>query len=694
MSNFFRPNSGPTASRDDDKQRVKDASDIVQVIGEHLTLKPKGREWVCLCPFHDDHRPSMNVIPDKQIFHCFVCGAGGDVFSFVKRYHKMEFREALEFLAERAHVTLTPFRPRSGSGSASASGWGADSGTGSGATGGAETESQVTRRDLLAATEQAQRFFKAILDHPSHGQRARDMIGRRGISSEMVERFGIGAAPDMWDGLVQTVRVNRLNTAAFSEADLFRRRESDGGFYDAFRDRLMFPIHDQVGRVIAFGGRRLRDEASEPGKDPPAKYLNSGDSRLFKKSGVLYALHQAARSIQSSGVAVVMEGYTDAIACHQAGFTNVVATLGTALTREHAALLRRSCHTVVLLFDGDEAGQRAGDRAFEKLFEPVVRQVYLQESLDVKVACLSDHTDAKDPDELLKREGGAEIFSRVLRGATDLLTYRFSRLRERARGAGAAQLTRLIGDELARLADLGLHDTEPLRKRLILQHVARVAGVDESVIVASVPAGRARSRGGPEAPARTGAGAAPGGNAESDAGGRVAGAAVASVGRLTGVELLLACALIDGSLWLRLTHDDRDLIARVGYRSLLLTRVHQCVEHLAEDGIAPGVDAVLADLDDEDVRSAAVGLLRRVQSTLGSDADLLPTWNEALASVRAVAAREDAVARASSSGSSPSRGEHPAGPSGGAAVGELDRIEALRRLSPEQRERRGALPRG
>lgn len=446
----------------DDRERVRDASDIVRVIGEHLTLKAKGREYVGLCPFHDDTKPSMRVSPAKQIFKCFACGAGGDVFSFIEKYHKMEFRESLEFLAERANITLTRLQrveqPLIGED-------------------GGPALPAVTRNDLVRANASASDFFKTLLRHPEHGKAARDIIERRGISPEMVQTFGLGVSPDRWDGLILTLGKLGADSRAFAEAGLLKRRDSDGSYYDSFRNRLMFPIQDQIGRYIAFGARKINEE------DEP-KYLNSPETRLFEKSNTLYGLYQASRSIQTERTAIITEGYTDTIACHQAGITNTVATLGTALTRGHAAVLRRLCDTVVLLFDGDDAGQRAADRAVE---------VFFAEEIDVKIATLSSKTDAKDPDELLKREGGAVVLRDVIASATDLLAYRFERLRAGLEGAGTSALSRAIGDDLARLVQLGFNSVPMLRRRLIIKQIASIAGLDEQTIAQSIPGGRSAS---------------------------------------------------------------------------------------------------------------------------------------------------------------------------------------------------------
>ena len=230
-------------------------------------------------------------------------------------------------------------------------------------------------------------FFRAILNHPEHGQAAREVIARRGISDEMVERFLIGASPDRWDGLVMTSEKQGVRTEALLGAGLVKQRERGDGQYDALRNRLIFPICDQIGRVIAFGGRKINEE------DEP-KYLNSPETSVFKKSTTLFGINHAARAIKRERTAVIVEGYTDVIACHQAGVEHVVGTLGTALTSGHATVLRRLCDTVVLLFDGDAAGIKAADRAIE---------VLLSETIDIKIAALAGYTEAKDPDELFKQ---------------------------------------------------------------------------------------------------------------------------------------------------------------------------------------------------------------------------------------------------------------------------------------------------
>lgn len=522
---------------------MRDASDIVAVVGEHVALKPKGREYVCLCPFHDDRNPSMCVIPAKQIFHCFVCGSGGDVFTFIQKYHSMGFREALEYLAQRGNIELTPFKPSNPNSPAAV-----------------EQANGIGKREIMAANETAQSFFSAILSHPEHGTLARDVIERRGISDEMIVKFAIGASPDRWDGLLMTAQNKKMNLGAMVAAGLIKERENADGHYDALRNRLIFPICDQIGRVIAFGGRKINEE------DEP-KYLNSPETQAFRKSTTLYGINHAARAIKRERTAVIVEGYTDVIACHQAGVENVVGTLGTALTKGHATVLRRLCDTVVLLFDGDDAGIKAADRAIE---------VLLSETIDIRIAALSGFTDAKDPDELLKREGGAEVFRKVIDGSVDLIKWRFDRLRKELSDAGPARIAQRIEEEIAKLSDLGLAELAPVRRRLMIRQIAQAARIEEGVVNAAIRTGRKSRR-----PAFEGE----------------------SIDQEHEVrwkpdprEMLIGCLLYDANLWLVMGHEERDLTHTTSFESKLTQVVVDAMHRSAENGTGTGLHAVLDEL--------------------------------------------------------------------------------------------------
>ncbi|WP_432797360.1 DNA primase [Poriferisphaera sp. WC338] len=436
--------------REDQKLEIQASTDIVRLVGEQVQLRPKGREFAGLCPFHDDKSPSMFVSPVKQIYKCFSCGAGGDVFTFVMNYHKMTFPEALEHLAERAGIELKreKMTPE-------------------------QLQAKGDRQLIGEANERAASYFRTLLNHEKHGQTAREYVKGREISGEMIEVFGVGASADAWDGLAQVIAKKGWDLRGFELAGLVSRRQ-DGSMYDRMRHRLIFPIYDAIGRPIAFGGRKLREE------DEP-KYLNSPETKLFNKSKTLYGLHAAKKPIIDSRTAVIVEGYTDVIACHQAGAKNVVATLGTSLTREHAAELRRYAEKVVLIFDADEAGQKAADRAAE---------VFLTGDVDVVIAVLPD---GHDPDSLMKSEDGAAKWGTIVKSAEDALSFLFGRLREQLAANDTVTGQERIADGfIDRLVQMGLGKVGTIRRAFVIRQIAGVLRMSEEAVGQIVAAKSAR----------------------------------------------------------------------------------------------------------------------------------------------------------------------------------------------------------
>jgi DNA primase len=435
--------------REDQKLEIQQATDVVRLIGEHLSLAPRGREFVGLCPFHEDTNPSMYVSPQKQIYKCFSCGAGGDVFSFVMNYHKMTFPEALAFLAARSGIRLvvaSDLRGRSGSVA------GADSG-------------ELTDRELiLQCNQRAVEFFKASLAHAERGSVGREHLVKRGISPAMIEEFQIGYAPDGWGALVHKVMSERWPVKGFHLAGLINPKSSGHEWYDQFRHRLMFPIFDQIGRPIAFGARQLRAE------DEP-KYLNSRETAVFNKSGTLYGLHAAKKPIIDARHAIIVEGYTDVIACHQAGVRNVVATLGTALTRQHLQVLSRLCERVVLIFDSDAAGLKAADRAVE---------LFLPGSLDIAVAGLPA---GLDPADLLTQPGGVEVWKAAVNAAADALEFKLGRMREDLGGAETITGREKVAERyLSQLSSLGVERLGVLRRAMLVERLAGLLGLSRTTV--------------------------------------------------------------------------------------------------------------------------------------------------------------------------------------------------------------------
>lgn len=375
---------------------IRGATDIVDLVGRFVNLRKAGTGWKGLCPFHAEKTPSFTVNPRKGIFHCFGCGVGGDAFGFLMRQDRLSFPEAVRALAKTAGIALPDER-----------GQGGDSG----------------RDELLRAIGLAARFYQAELARPS-GERARAYLEQRGIDPEVARSFGLGYAPEGWDALLGFMRSEKVAEETLISAGLAIPRENRTGAYDRFRGRLLFPIRDLQGRVVAFGGRAFGDE--QP------KYLNSPETPLYTKGNLLYAADLARPTIQAQNRAFIVEGYVDCLMCHQYGFTGTVAALGTAFTPAQLGLLRRYCDEVVTFFDADAAGQKAAARA-EELLEPtgggmawaVNRSGTFEGkgAFRVKVALLPA---GHDPDTFLRTSGAAAFTERVS-AARSLLSYALDR---------------------------------------------------------------------------------------------------------------------------------------------------------------------------------------------------------------------------------------------------------------------------
>jgi len=366
-------------------EQIRAASDIVDVIGSYLPLKRAGANFVALCPFHKEKSPSFNVNPHRQIFHCFGCHKGGDVFTFVKEYENIDFPEAVRRLADRAKIPLEQEK----------------------STG--EHQSRHLKEQLLQIHEQiAQRWQNALANEAS-GQVAREYLARRGVSDEAVKLFRLGAAPDLWDDTVNWAKSKGHDLALVEQAGLILRKPDGDSYYDRFRGRLMFPICDEQGRVIGFSGRILT------GEEKTAKYVNSPETPIFTKSKVFFGLDKSKRAVLDAGYAIVCEGQLDLIACFMAGVQNIVAPQGTAFTADHARILRRYVEEVVLCFDSDEAGQNAAVRSLDNL---------LASGLAVRVAVVpSPH----DPDSFIKASGGP-AFKQLIEHAEGFFDYYLNRL--------------------------------------------------------------------------------------------------------------------------------------------------------------------------------------------------------------------------------------------------------------------------
>lgn len=412
-------------------QQVAQATDIVDLVGQYVALKKRGREYVGLCPFHDDHKPSMCISPTKQIYKCFSCGAGGGVFQFLIQHDRLTFPEAVRALAERANIPL----PREAAPAEPA-------GT---------SKADLTRLMLFAG-----RFFRAALRGEA-GASALDYARSRGLTDESIDRFGLGWAPPGWDNLLRAARREGFSEAQLVAGGLAARNEQTGHCYDRFRNRLMFPIIDVAGKVIAFGGRALD-------ADDPAKYLNSPESILFDKSSQLYALNWSREQISSCGQAVVVEGYLDALIPLQAGVGNVVATLGTSLTERHVRLLSRYAREAVLVFDADAAGTAAAERGLE---------LFLAQRLHVRVATIPA---GKDPCDYTLAEG-AEAMKKLVDQAPDAILYAWGRRQEQLRSAGGnlADRQRVIEGFLTLVVSSAAYGAiDAVRRGQLAQHIAQM----------------------------------------------------------------------------------------------------------------------------------------------------------------------------------------------------------------------------
>jgi DNA primase len=340
---------------------VRERVDIVDLISRYLALKPAGRNHKGLCPFHSEKTPSFNVSRERQIFHCFGCGVGGNVFGFLMRHDNLAFPEAVRVLARECGVEIA--------------------------------EEEGSARDqaaqLVKANDLAQRLYRRSLES-SEGAAARAYLAGRGLDPASIDRFGVGFAPDRWDAVARALSAEGLAPEIGERAGLLSARSSGGGYYDRLRGRITFPIHDVRGRVLGFGGR-----ATKPEQEP--KYLNTPETALFHKREALYGLPLALEASRRADRLVVVEGYFDLIALHRAGIAEGVATCGTALTPDHGKALRRRVREVVLLFDGDRAGERALTSALE---------VLLPHGLRVRAVSLPS---GDDPDTFLAREGEAAL---------------------------------------------------------------------------------------------------------------------------------------------------------------------------------------------------------------------------------------------------------------------------------------------
>jgi DNA primase len=440
---------------------VRRAADIVEIVSEVVVLKPAGRNLIGLCPFHNEKTPSFTVSPEKQIFHCFGCGQGGNVFAFLMQHQGLNFPEAVRALAERYHIAIPE--------------------TAGGAAPGGEAD---LRSRLQAVNSLVLEFYRHCLADPVKGQPARDYLAGRGLSAAVMEVFQLGYAPPGWDHLARFLKKRRVPEALAEKAGLIAPRRSGSGFYDRFRGRVIFPIIDVNGKVVGFGGRVLDDGLP--------KYLNSPETPLYNKRRCLYGLYQARDHCRATRSVYIVEGNLDLLALHQHGIANAVATLGTALTAEQVALLKRFIGSgdIVLVFDGDAAGQKAAERTrpiFEQLHSRFQPGSFQRESgVNTRVLELPE---GHDPYTFLRARGAA-AFGALAAGAKGMVAFLIdAALRQHGDTIEGRALA--VGELVGPLQAV----SDPVTRSLYIKLLAEKVGVDEAVIA------RRLARSGPRRPA-------------------------------------------------------------------------------------------------------------------------------------------------------------------------------------------------
>ena len=409
-------------------EEVQRYTDIVVIVSQHVPLNRRGKNYIGLCPFHNEKTPSFTVSQEKQFYKCFGCGEGGSVFNFLMKKEGLSFSEAVRSLARKAGVDIPQRR-----------------------------DASYEKRDYLyQANNLAAGFFQACLSS-EEGRQAREYLDKRGIDRGSIEKFRIGYAPDRWDGLLTAAQGKGISAETLLGAGLVIAREGKKGCYDRFRNRLMFPISDLTGKVIAFGGRSL------DGKEP--KYLNSPETALFHKGGCLYGVDLARGDIFREKKVLVMEGYTDVIMAHQYGISWAVGLLGTALSEEHVRLLRPWTEVVVLVMDGDAPGLKSAERNVETL---------IREDVETRIAELPEGCD---PCDLLLKEGRDSFLEKV-GGAAEFFDFKVKRASQRlglSTPSGKLAFARELIPLIAQIPD-------ELKRQLTIKHLAEQIAAEEGIL--------------------------------------------------------------------------------------------------------------------------------------------------------------------------------------------------------------------
>lgn len=392
-------------------EKIRKSLDIVDVIGEYVQLKKQGRNYFGLCPFHNEHTPSFSVAPEKQIFHCFGCGAGGNIYTFVMEIEGFSFLEAVRHLSEKAKIDIPELQKKSLS------------------------PVQTNRREaLFKSHELLTKFYHYCLQETQYGKEAQGYLADRGFTKQIIKTFQLGYALDSWEAATRFLQKRNMPLEDLEKSGLIAKRDFDGKYFDRFRHRIMFPIWDRHGKTVAFGARVL-------GNEKP-KYLNSPESNIFHKGNTLYAYHLARQSIKQLNQAVLFEGYVDVIKAHQAGVTNAVASLGTSLTQDQAGLLSRLAETIIICYDSDQAGIDASFRAAE---------ILEGHGSTIKIASMPN---GLDPDDYITKYGGDKFLSDVIGASQTIMAFKMQYLRGKRNLQDEGDRMRYIEEVLEEIAQL------------------------------------------------------------------------------------------------------------------------------------------------------------------------------------------------------------------------------------------------
>jgi DNA primase len=423
---------------EDKIQEIREATDIVEVISQYVTLKKRGKSFLGLCPFHNEKTPSFSVDPVRGFYHCFGCGAGGNAFTFLMEMEKVGFPDVLRSMAKKAGITLPEYQ---------------------------EDEVKVKETELLYhANQYAMEFFQKCLLTHSSGENGLAYLEKRGFTREIIDTFHIGFAPDRWDGLIKSAAKASIQAGSLQKAGLAVPRKEKDGYYDRFRGRLMFPVFTPSGRVVGFGGRTLADDDA---KIP--KYVNTSETPVYQKGRLLFGLYQSKAGIQKEETVLLVEGYTDVMRLHQNGFNHCAATSGTALTEEQAQVLARYTREVFLLFDGDSAGFEAALRGVD---------VLMRAGLQVHVASLPR---GYDPDSFLK-ERKPQDMKALLESPRTFIDFSLDRLKAAGKLKTPGDRAKAAHDLLGNVSKI----RDSVERNMVIKDIAEKLAVDEDVLLRQI----------------------------------------------------------------------------------------------------------------------------------------------------------------------------------------------------------------